>query len=124
MSPTRTASATYAPGLLGSLALLGIIIALALAQLAWAGNWPKVLRVAAAAATYAAVLLPLCRTHVTLRPSAFIAAGAAAGAVSGLVRPTTSAALVGASVLGAALLLGPLHWWALRTWQRQAGVAA
>jgi hypothetical protein len=35
-------------GLLPSVALLAFIVGLALVQLAWVGNWPKVLRVAAA----------------------------------------------------------------------------
>ena len=79
-----------------------------------AGNWPKVLRVVAAAGTYALLLLALCRGRSKARIESFIAAGAAAGAVSGLVRPSVSPAVVVAGMLGAGLLLAPLHWLALR----------
>ncbi len=105
MQSSETLNARYPAGLLPSLAVLGAIVAFALIGLAAVGNWPKVLRVAAAAATYALLLLSVCRGRSEPRPGAFLVAGAAAGAVSGLLRP--------------GLLLGPFHWWALRTWQRR-----
>ena len=97
-----------------SLAVLGAVVAFALVGLAAAGNWPKVLRVAAAAAAYAIVLLVMRRGGAEPGLVAFVAAGAAAGAVSGLVRPAFSPAVLIAGTLGAGLLLGPLHWWSVR----------
>jgi hypothetical protein len=104
----------YPAGLVPSLFVLGAVVAFALVGLAAAGNWPKVLRVVAAAGTYALLLLALCRGRSKARIESFIATGAAAGAVSGLVRPSVSPAVVVAGMLGAGLLLAPLHWLALR----------
>ena len=108
----------YAPGLVMSLVPLAAIIIFALFGLGAAGNWPKLFRVAAAALSYGMVLLWLSRGSDSLRFGAFLAAGATAGAVSGLARPAASTGLVLASVAGAALLLAPLHWGALRTRSR------
>ena len=83
----------YPAGLLPSLMVLGVVVAYAQAGLASAENWPKVLRVTAAAATYCVVLLVLCRRQPDLRIGAFITAGAAAGIVSGLTRPSISLAV-------------------------------
>ena len=94
-----------------SLMLLGIVVAIALAGLAAAGNWPKVVRVALAAVTYAALLVLVNRRRIRL--PAFMLSGAVAGFVSGMARPATSLLLVMASVLGAGLLLAPMHWLAL-----------
>lgn len=113
-------STTYPIGLRSSLALLAAIVGIALIGLGAAGNWPKVLRAAAAAATYVVARLLLSRGRNTQQLHAFVAAGVVAGAVSGLARPATSAALVAASALGAGLLLGPMHWWALRSRERLA----
>jgi hypothetical protein len=129
MQPLDAPRPRYPAGLRPSLLGLGAIIALALLGLAGDGNWSKMLRVALATGTYATLLLAFCRWQKALHVSAFLMAGAAAGAVSGVVRPAIpTPALVVASALGAGLLLGPLHWWALRTWQRlgqrQAGGAA
>lgn len=106
----------YPPGLLASLALLAVIVAVALIGLATAGTWAKVFRVAAAAVTYSILLIVLGRGRAEVPLVRFIAAGAGAGAVSGVARAATWPTLLAASVLGAALLLAPLHWWALRTW--------
>lgn len=114
MTESRASTSRYPPGLVPSLILLGAIVTLALLGLAWSGNWPKVLRVVLAAATYIALLLLLSRAR-SLRLAAFMGAGAAAGAVSGMARPETTPALIAASAFGAALLIAPLHWWALRT---------
>ena len=108
-------------GLRASLLVLAAIVAVALIGLGFAGNWPKVLRVALASGTYAALLLAFTRKRAEPVLGAFVAAGAAAGLVSGIVRTTTSPGVIVAGSLGAALLLGPLHWWALRTWRRQDG---
>lgn len=119
-------SGRYPPGLLASLALLAVIVAVALIGLAISGNWAKVFRVSAAAATYSIVVLVLGRGSAAAPVASFMAAGAAAGAVSGVARAATSPTLVAASVLGATLLLAPLHWWALRTWLavREPGVTS
>ena len=101
-----------------SLALLALIVAVALGGLAFAGNWPKVFRVALAATTYTSVLVALTRRTQAL--GAFVAAGVAAGVVSGLVRTAISPPVVAAGALGAGLLLGPLHWWSLQSWRRHA----
>ena len=115
------ASESDAAALRMSLLVLGTVVAIALVGLGFAGNWPKVLRVALAAGSYTGVLIVLAHWRRALPLGAFMAAGAAAGSVSGLVRESTSAALIAAGALGAALLLGPLHWWALRTWQLRTG---
>ena len=114
----------YPSGFLASLALLAVIVAVALVGLATSGNWAKVFRVSAAAVTYSIVLLVIGRGSTAAPLGSFMSAGAAAGAVSGVARAATSPALVAASVLGATLLLAPLHWWALRTWValREPGV--
>ena len=116
----------YPPGLLASLALLAVIVAVALIGLAISGNWAKMFRVSAAAATYSIVLLALGRAGAAPSVGLFMAAGGAAGAVSGVARAAMSPTLVAASVIGAALLLAPLHWWALRTWLalREPGVTS
>lgn len=117
MRNLTTTTNRYPAALPASLIVLGAIVTFALIGLALAGKWPKVARVGAAAATYAIFLLIEHRSRPELRLAFFLAAGAAAGAVSGLLRASTSWSLVVASTLGAALLLAPLHWWALRTWQ-------
>jgi hypothetical protein len=96
------------------MALLAVVIVFALVGLATVGNWSKFSRVAAAALTYGVVLLALSRGTASPRPGMFVIAGAAAGAVNGFARSGTSAGLVVASIAGAALLLAPLHWAALR----------
>jgi hypothetical protein len=104
-----------------SLALLATIVVFALIGLATDRNWPKILRVSSAFVTYAAVLLTLlhyrrgAQAVVRAIPFAwFIGAGAAAGLVSGLVRPEVDVAVVVAGTIGAALLLAGVHCLALR----------
>lgn len=104
--------------LYGSLLLLGAVVVFALAGLAWDGNWPKVLRVATAAAGYAAVLLAAGRRSTTILPwRAFAAAGAVAGLLSGAVRAESSAPLLVAQTAAGALLLGGFHRLALGSWR-------
>ena len=99
-----------------SLAVLGAVVLFALIGLAFAGNWPKVLRVGLAAASYAAVLVAGSRSLSREKPGAaipywlFAIAGAAAGLVSGLVRPTVQPSVVLVSVLAGAFLLSSVHW--------------
>ena len=101
-------------GLRRSLLLLGVVIAIALAGLAIDGNWPKVLRVAAAAGTYAAALLVLARpgTDVSRRWWWFAVAGVCAGVASGLFRPEPGAASIAVDS-GAAIVLATMHWMGL-----------
>ena len=99
-----------------SLLLLAAIILMALIGLASAGNWPKVLRVGLAFGAYALVLLTGSSLRATSRSHAvapywlFSVAGASAGLVSGLVRPTIQPAVVLVSILAGAFLLSTVHW--------------
>ena len=108
--------------LLASVALLGAVVAFALIQLALDGNWPKVIRVGCAAGTYVTILLSLA-WRGSARPAGvryawFAAAGAASGLVSGMLRPVPASAPLITGVIGAALLLGGVHWGALHGWRR------
>lgn len=106
-----------------SLLLLAGVVTFALIGLATDGNWPKVLRVAAAFCAYAGVLAMLVRrraAHVqTEIPFAwFAAAGAAAGVMSGVVRPEFRLDVLLAGTVAAACLLAGIHCLALRMWRR------
>jgi hypothetical protein len=114
---------TWPSGLATSLLLLGAVLAVALGGLMLAGNYLKVLRVALAAGAYVALLLALTRGREGLSVWRFVAAGAVAGLVSGVARTSVSFAVVAAGIAGAGLLVGPLHWWALRTWRGRASVS-
>jgi hypothetical protein len=108
--------------LLASVALLGLVVALALIGLALDGNWPKVIRVACAAAAYVTILLSLAsRGAEPARYVWFAAAGAAAGLVSGMLRPVPDLAPVLTVTIAASLLLGGVHWAAVRFWRRLPG---
>ena len=103
-----------------SLVLIGVAVAMALVGLAADGNWPKVLRVALAFASYASVLQLLARTGSKEREepvsfACFAGAGASAGVVSGLVRPHFDLNVFAAGTIAAALLLAGTHWLALRS---------
>jgi hypothetical protein len=111
--------------LVGSLAILGAVIAIALVGLALDGNWLKLARVTSAALAYGGVLWAALgaasRLHApgaSLPASPFLAAGASAGLVSGLVRSEWEARFVAASAASAAILFGGFHWLALRSWRR------
>jgi hypothetical protein len=98
-----------------SLLVLSVIVTLALFGLALDSNWPKVLRVTLSFLGYTLCLLPLRRRHPPLPVIVFVGAGAAAGLISGVVRPDglqLDRAL--ALTVFAALLLGPTHWLGLR----------
>jgi hypothetical protein len=114
-------SGTVSPkALRHSLVLLGIVVLIALIGLAFAGNWPKLLRVGLAAASYAAVLVAGSRLLSWEHPGAaipywlFAVAGAVAGLVSGVVRPTVQPSVVLVSVLAGAFLLSTVHWAGVR----------
>lgn len=98
-----------------SLSLLAFVVLVALAGLAIDGNWPKVLRVAAAFVGYGSVLsTPGLRRGTPALP-VFVLAGAVAGLISGLVRPQPMPhSFVAAQVLASAAFLAPVHWLALR----------
>ncbi len=122
-SPLRLAAGLTPRGaVLQSLLLLGAIVGCALVGLAIQGNWPKVLRVLLAALAYGTILGLSLRRATTAGGAPygnFVVAGAVAGAVSGLVRPTTTLLLVLAQALSAAFLLASVHWLGVRAWQRQ-----
>jgi hypothetical protein len=92
--------------------------------LAFDGNWPKILRVVSAATVYVAILLALRararRGDVPRRLgySAFVLAGLAGGAVSGLVRADVQAGVLLAQVLGAGVLFPTVHWIAVSRWRQ------
>jgi hypothetical protein len=48
----------------------------------------------------------------------FALAGGACGLVSGVVRAEVQGAVIAAGVLAGAVLLGGIHWTALRAWRR------
>ena len=105
-----------------SLLLMGAVVVLAIGGLAVDGNWPKVARVATAFLTYVVVLLAARGAQdgevEGIPYRAFALAGGACGLASGLVRPEVRSAVVVAGVLAGALLLGGIHWVALRGWRR------
>ena len=116
-----------------SLALLGVVLAIALTGLAADGNWPKVIRVAAAGLAYALVLELAMRVWTRGRPRAagtpflpFVMAGSHAGLVSGLLRPVLDPVVIATGAVAAGTLLGGVHFLALRRWERLrlAGVRA
>lgn len=132
-APASPAPPTARDELLASVGLLCAVVLLALAGLGSEGNWPKALRVGAAAAAYLGILVA-----ASLRGDAgralpwrvFALAGAAGGVVSAAVRAIVGPAVEGdavagalAAAAGAALLLGTVHWAALRHWRRVSPAA-
>lgn len=114
-----------APELIGSITLIALIVAGATVGLLFQGNWPKTVRVLAASATYLGVCGVVLACTSALRGEArrlpywpFWFAGAAAGLVSAVVRPTTTAYVILIQTLSAALLLGGVHWVSVRWWRR------
>ena len=97
-----------------SLVILAGVVGFALTGLAFDGNWPKLVRVALAASTYAFCLLPVRRLPSPLSPAVFVCAGAAAGFVSGILRPDPRIDILAIQTVAAAVLIGPMHWLALR----------
>jgi hypothetical protein len=110
---------------LGSLAILGAVVTLALFGLAADRNWPKILRVSLAYIAYCGSLVAFLRyrtsplsTRNTIQLHWFTIAGAAAGIVSGIVRPRFDLSVLVLGTLAAATLLATVHCFALRTWRR------
>jgi hypothetical protein len=100
-----------------SLLLLTSVILLAEAGLALDRNWPKLIRVGLAAAAYITPLAIWSRSG-RLQTSCpwwrFALAGALAGAVSGIARPSPVFGVVVTQLLAASLLFGTAHWLAVR----------
>jgi hypothetical membrane protein len=126
--PAPGAAPPAARDLLTSLAILTGIVLFALAGLATDRNWAKIERVGFSFLTYAGILLTLMgvRAHVIQRDGAvplrwFIAAGAAAGIVSGLVRPEFRFSVLVAGTVAAATLIASAHWLGLRQWRALRG---
>jgi hypothetical protein len=119
-SPTGSRAAR---DLLMSLALLTGVVSFALAGLATDHNWPKLARVGFAFVTYAGILLAFLRYRAdTIRDRVaplhwFITAGAAAGIVSGIVRPEFRFSVLIAGTIAAATLIASAHWLGLRQWR-------
>ncbi|MFN2510108.1 MAG: hypothetical protein ABR568_01545 [Pyrinomonadaceae bacterium] len=109
--------------LIVSISVLGFIIALAVTQLAWEGNWPKVLRVSLAFLTYGALLLSFTRVSKTaverirLPFWIFAVAGGAAEMASGWLRPDWRLSDTIVLPLAAAALIGGSHWLVLVAWR-------
>ena len=98
-----------------SLLLLGALLLFVTGGLAFEGNWAKLLRVTTAFIGYASVLLILVGRGASPRLSVFILAGAAAGLISGLVRPEPMPLLfVATQCVACAALFAPAHWLGLR----------
>lgn len=104
-----------------SIALIAVVVVLALVGLATDGNWPKILRVGLSFLAYAGTL-EAWRRAAAARPTLpflwFASAGAAAGLVSGLVRPELHLSILLAGTVAATLLLGGVHWLGLTYWRR------
>ena len=113
--------------LIVSVGLFTAVIMLADVSLALQGNWPKILRVTFAAATYVGVLGFLLKSmgRFGAPPSrlpvwVFLVAGAAAGLVSAAVHPELRSPAVIASAVLTPTLLGTFHWIVLQrySWMR------
>ena len=112
--------------LLVSIAGLGIVVLAALIGLATDDNWPKVLRVALAFATYAVSCIVLFRVAgKRLRYWIFASSAALSALVSvslnrsyGLIPAATFPRTLAVSAAVAALLLGGVHYLGLRFWRR------
>jgi hypothetical protein len=100
-----------------TLMVLAAIVLFASIGLALDGNWPKLVRVTLAAVAY---LGPLAAWSSYPFPRdtppwwLFAGAGGLAGLVSGLLQPVFSLAVILMQIAGASLLLGTVHWLALR----------
>jgi sugar phosphate permease len=104
-----------------SLCLLALLFALVLFGLAWDANWQKLLRVLIGFSAYIIVLLSglgiydlVTKRRAGLPFAAFALAGAAAEIGSGWLRPAARTAVDLSTALAAAILIGGVHWLALR----------
>src|SRR5207253_10440863 len=98
---------------------LSVVVTFALIGLATDHNWPKMWRVSSAFIAYAAALLIQARTSAgTLQWRWFAIAGAAAGLVSGIVRPEFHVSVLIAGAILAPLVFGSMHWLGLKQWRK------
>lgn len=107
-----------------SLCVLALIAAFVLSGLAWDENWRKLLRVLIGFIAYVTVLLSALGLYSLRRKRrasfpfwAFALSGAMAEAGSGWLRPTATTKLDILTVLLASILIGGVHWLALRYWR-------
>ena len=122
---TSSHASTARRDLLVSLGLFGLIVVVVLGGLAHDANWRKLLRIALAASTYVTVLLALLRLQMrAAKPDehlpfwAFAMAAGTAELASGWLRlgvPDRTTLWVAPL---AALLIGGIHWLALRAWRQ------
>ena len=116
--------ATARRDLLLSAGLLALAFLAVLGGLAYEENWRKLLRVGLASTVYLAVLLLLtwrwrrgsADAPLPFRP--FAVAGAAAELSSGWLRTRVADGVTFWLAPAAAVLVGGLHWLALRYWRR------
>jgi hypothetical protein len=105
-----------------SLLVLALLIGFALSGLAWDENWRKLVRVLIGFSAYVVVLLAAVGAYSYMRKQrrvslpfrAFALSGAAAEISSGWLRPNAQASVDLWTALAAALLIGGVHWLALR----------
>ena len=109
--------------LLWSALLLALLFACVLCGLAYEENWHKLLRVGLASGVYLSALLLLTRRwrergHAPLPFWPFAVAAAAAELSSGWLRTRVAGGMTFWLAPAAAVLVGGLHWLALRHWRR------
>jgi hypothetical protein len=105
-----------------SLFVMALLIGFALAGLARDENWRKLVRVLIGFSAYLVVLLSALGVYSSMRKQrgvslpfpAFALSGAAAEISSGWLRPGAKASVDLWTALAAALLIGGVHWLALR----------
>jgi hypothetical protein len=109
--------------LMSSALLLALLFAAVLCGLAYEENWRKLLRVGVAAPVYLSALLLLTRRWRVGAAAAlpfwpFAVAAAAAELSSGWLRTRVAGGTTFWLAPAAAVLVGGLHWLALRRWRR------
>ena len=108
---------------MSSALLLALLFAGVLCGLAYEENWRKLVRVGLAASVYLSALLLLTRRwrereHAPLPFWPFAVAEAAAELSSGWLRTRVAEGMTFWLAPAAAVLVGGLHWLALRHWRR------
>ena len=108
--------------LMSSVLLLALLFAAVLCGLAYEENWRKLLRIGLAASVYLSALLLLTRRRreraaAPLPFWPFALAAAAAELSSGWLRTRVADGLTFWLAPAAAVLVGGLHWLALRRWR-------
>jgi high-affinity Fe2+/Pb2+ permease len=110
--------------MIASLCLLALLVAFALAGLAWDENWRKLLRVLTGFSAYIIVMLSALGAYRlkwkqcgSIPFWTFALAGAMAEVSSGWLRPTARTRVDLLTAIAAAFLIGGTHWLALRAWR-------